>query len=810
MSSVKPLEPTRLYHHCDPRSLRFTTTAELEPLTEIIGQERATRALHFGIGMTRSGYNLYVMGPPGMGRHAMVRHYLEERSTDRPPPDDWCYLNNFEQPHKPIALRLPPGMGRKLRDDMAQLVEELAGALPAAFEGDEYRNRIQALEDELKEQQEHAFNDLSEEAGKHNVRLFRTPSGFTFAPLKDGEVIGPEEFEKLPEKEQNRIEEVVANLQERLKAIIQQFPQLRRETREKVKALNRETAKAVVDHYLDEMKADYHRFEQVQHYLARVEEDLIENVKDFLKTEEGGEGIPGQHNVDPKQLHRYQVNLLIDNTDRRGAPIVHADHPTYLNLIGRAEHLAQYGTLITDFTLLKPGALHAANGGYLILDAHKLLTQPYAWDALKRSLYANEIHIESLERRLSLISTVALEPEPIPLDIKVVIIGDRLLYYLLYEYDPDFAELFKVSADFDNRIDRNEVNQQSYAQLVATVAHKEQLRPFERDAVARIIEHGSRLVEDAEKLSTHMRAVTDLMREADHWAGINGSEVIRRQEVQEAIDQQIYRTSRVRERIQEEIARGTLLINTEGARVGQINGLSVLSMGESSFGQPSRITATVHLGEGSVVDIEREVELGGALHSKGVMILSSFLAARYAQRQPLSLAASLVFEQSYAMVDGDSASLAELCALLSALSGLPIRQSLAVTGSIDQHGLVQPIGGVNEKIEGFFDVCRVRGLNGEQGVVIPVANIKHLMLREDVVAAAEGERFHIYPVSSVDAALEMLTGLKAGAPDADGNYPEETVNGKVQAALRTMSERRQAFAETAKPKDDGHEGEIDV
>jgi len=665
--------------------------------------------------------------------------------------------------------------------------------------------RKQALEG-LKEQQESAFSELSDAATSKQVKLFRTPSGFAFAPQRDGEVVSPEDFEKLAPEEQERIEKIVASLQEQLQEIIQHIPQWRRETRDKVKALNREVAMSAVGHLIEEQKKSYDDLPAVLSYFDEVEEDVVHNVADFIKSEEREELPGGQPPADPKSLHRYKVNNLILNNRGEGAPVMYLDNPTYLNLVGRAEHMAQFGTLMTDFTLLKPGALHEANGGYLLVDAHKLLTQPYAWEGLKRALYSNKVVIEPLEKMLSLISTVSLEPEPIPLDIKVVILGDRRLYYLLQEYDPDFGELFKVQADFEERIDRSDENNQLIARSIATIARKEKLLPFHRSAVAQVIDFASRHVEDAEKLTTHMRSIADLLREADYWAREEGRDVVQAQDIRHTIDEQIHRASRVRERIQEAIQRGDIFIDSEGGRIGQVNGLSVIGLGDYMFGQPSRITATVHIGEGQVVDIEREVEMSGPIHSKGVLILSSLLASRYAHKHPLSLSASLVFEQNYGGVDGDSASLAELCALLSALAELPIKQSFAMTGSINQHGRVQPIGGVNEKIEGFFEVCRTRGLTGEQGVIIPETNVKNLMLHPEVVDAVKAEQFQIYSVETVDQALSLLTGVEAGERDAEGNYPPDSINGKVQARLEEMAHIRQTFADSHhKDKDDEEE-----
>ncbi|HXU94176.1 MAG TPA: AAA family ATPase, partial [Gallionella sp.] len=597
----------------------------------------------------------------------------------------------------------------------------------------------------------------------------------------------------LPEDEKTRVEAAIAELQERLEKIMRQIPQWRKERHERIKQLDRETILSVVAHLVDEMKAAYSDLPDVLKYLDQVQQDMVDNADDFRKPDETAT-LGGVTMVTHQSFHRYQVNTLVTNGKDGGAPIVSEDSPTYSNLIGRVEHIAQLGALVTDFTLIKPGALHRANGGYLLLDIRKVLVQPFAWEGLKRALQSREICIESLGQMYSLVSTVSLEPEPIPLDVKVILFGDRLFYYLLQQYEPEFGELFKVAADFEERIERNADTHQLYARLIATLGRREKLLPFDRGAVARVIEHSARLVEDAERLSTHMRSIVDLLHEADYWAHEAGRAAVEVVDVQNAIDAQIRRQDRIKDRLHEAILRDTLMIATEGAVTGQINGLSVIQLGEFAFAQPTRITATVRLGEGELINIEREAKLSGAIHSKGVLILSSFLAARYAKNQPMALSASLTFEQSYGMVEGDSASMAELCTLLSNLADAPIRQSLAITGSVNQFGQAQAIGAVNEKIEGFFDICNARGLTGDQGVLIPVSNVKHLMLRRDVVAAAEAGKFSIYAVENVDQAISILTGLPAGEADAAGNYPEGSVNRRVGARLAELAKIRQSFA----------------
>lgn len=792
MTNPPPLKPQQLYQSCDPAELGFQSTADVEDMTQIIGQMRAMDAIRFGTSIRHEGYNVFVLGPSGTGKRSMVQQLLEKKASDEPKPDDWCYVNNFEHPHKPQALRLPSGKGDALRLDMEKLVDYLRSAIPALFESDEYHAKAGAIRDEFSHKQEALFRDLAADAEKQEIALLRTPEGFALAPSRNGEVIPPEEYQNLPYEDRQRIEDLIAKLQERLEKIMRQMPQMRRERHEKLRQLDRETTLAVVEHLMDELKQNYADFPDVLKYFDSVQPDLLENIDDFRKPEEST-NVGGMSIVTRHSFSRYRVNVLCGNDKKEGAPIISEDNPTYSNLVGRIEHIAQFGALVTDFTLIKPGALHRANGGYLLLDVRKVLIQPFVWESLKRALQSGEIRIESLGQMYSLVSTVSLEPEPIPLDIKVILFGDRLFYYLLQEYDPEFGELFKVAADCEDRIERSADNLGLYARLIATLSRREKLLPLDVNAVARVIEHSARLAGDAERLSTHMRSLLDLLRESDYWAKLADDKTIEASHVQQSIDAQIRRQDRLKERLHEAILRGTLMIATDGAVTGQINGLSVIELGGFAFAQPTRITANTRLGDGELINIEREVKLSGAIHSKGVLILSSFLAARYAKNQPLALAASLVFEQSYGLVEGDSASLAELCALLSNLADAPVRQSLAVTGSVNQFGQVQAIGAVNEKIEGFFDICRARGLDGKQGVLIPVANVKHLMLRRDVVMAAEAGQFFIYAVENVDQAMSILTGMPAGEA-IDGIYPDGSINRGVANRVAELTKIRQRFA----------------
>lgn len=796
---ISPLPTEKLFARCDIKRLAFKTTDDLQNLDDVIGQERALEAIHFAAAIDQEGYNLFVLGPPGTGKHSTVKSILEAKAAGEPPPPDWVYLNNFETPHQPKALSLPKGKGRALQTGMGHLVEELRAAVPAAFESEDYRNRRQAIQDAARERQESAFQAIREKAEERMIALVRTPLGFAFAPIEDGAVMEPQAFNALPAEEQQRIESEIDKLQAELEAIIKRIPTWAMEQRDALRELNREVTALTIDQPIDKLKDSFADVPKVPEHLEAVREDLLDNVHILLQLEDAAQQnlsaeSPGIRHQVMNGFRRYEVNLMVSGEGLEGAPVVFEDNPTLQNLIGRVEHLSEMGALITDFTLIKAGALHRANGGYLILDIHKVLSQPFAWDALKRALKAGKIRIESAGQMLSLISTVSLEPADIPLKAKIILCGAPLFYYLLDFYDPEFSTLFKVAADFDDSMGRNSDGELLFARLLATMVRREGLRPLDRSAVTRIVEHSARLAQDAEKLSIDLRSITDLAREADFFAGQADVALTSAAHVQKAIDAQIRRADRLRERSYEAIQRGIVLVETEGTAVGQVNGLSVVQLGHFAFGRPSRITARVRMGAGKVVDIEREVELGGPLHSKGVLILASYLASHFAVDQPLSLTASLVFEQSYGGVDGDSASSAELYTLLSALSEVPLKQNLAVTGSVNQIGQIQAIGGVNEKIEGFFDVCKQRRLTGDQGVLIPAVNQKHLMLRQDVVDAVAEGLFNIYPVETIGQGMELLTGLPTGDRLAEGTFPEGSVNRLVEERLLAFAETRRRFA----------------
>ncbi len=802
------LAPERLRNRCDPSQFEFETTADLPAVPGALGQMRAEEAIRFGIAMARHGFNVFAMGSAGLGKHEIVRRLLDERAASGSVPPDWCYVHDFENGQRPTVLMLPPGRGVALAKSMERFTDEIRIAIPAVFETDEYRARRREIETELEEKQEKAFEGLRGKARERGLDLVRMPIGMALAPFKDGEVMDPAVFGKLPEEEQKRIGEAMSELQGELETIIRQIPRWRREAGEKVRELNRAVIRAAVHDLVSEVRKKFEDLPAAQTYLNAVEEDVLMHAEGFRPGKDGEpatfRGVPlSQADGAETALRRYRVNVLVSRADEKGAPVVALDHATFPNLVGRIEHVSQMGTLVTDFGLIRPGALHQANGGYLLLDALDVLSQPLAWGALKRALRSGSIVVELPGQSLGLVTTGSLEPEPIPLDVKVVLLGDRSIYGLLHDYDPDFAGLFKIAADFDEETPRDPEGLRGFARIVSAFAREEGLCPFARDAVARLVEHAARKSGDGEKLSLKLRDLADLLRESDHLCREAGRGVTAAADVERAIEARDRRADRLPRRILEETERGTLLIDTSGAKTGQVNGLAVLTFGGSSFGHASRVTARVRQGSGKVVDILREVEMGGPLHSKGVLTLTGFLAGRFLPALPLSLSASVVLEQSYGGVEGDSASSAELYAILSALAEAPIRQSLAVTGSVNQLGEVQAIGGVNEKIEGFFDLCARRGLTGEQGVLIPASNVPHLMLRKDVVAAAAAGRFRVHPVTTIDEGIELLTGVPAGERDGEGRFPEGSLNARVEARLHAFAKAARAAGKSEENQKEG-------
>ncbi|RTZ78541.1 MAG: Lon protease family protein, partial [Gammaproteobacteria bacterium] len=737
---VAPLPPEKLRHAVCLDDPAFETTADLDPLSEPLGQERVAESLALGVTLAAPGFNCYAMGSTGLGRHTLVREALTEAANRRPPASDWCYLANFQLPHRPRALQLPAGRGVILQKQLEQLVEDLLFAMPAAFQGDEYQRRATEIRDELERREDELAEKLADQAEQRGILVMRTDEGYSLMPEKEGKALSPEEYRSLPKPERERIDAAMEEMKEALKETLVYLPQWQLEIQQKLRELDRETARLVVAPLVEKLGQEWQDFPEVTSWLGEIQEEVIRNLALFRRAED-----EESLSADDPEFRRYSVNVLVDNAGAEGAPVIYEDNPVYQNLVGRVEYVSRMGALETDFTLIKPGALHRANGGYLLLDAEKLLENPLAWEALKRALRAREVRIESLEYQLGLASTISLEPEPMPIDLKVVLVGDRFLFYELKEFDPEFSLLFKVAADFSEELPRGRENEHYYARMLASLQRKEQLRPITRDGVERILEEAARRTGEGGRLSLHLDSLLDLLREADHQAARKGLSQVAREQVLAALEAQRRRLGQPRERLQEAILKGIVRIDTAGVQLAQVNALTYMEAGDLAFGAPSRVSATARLGSGEFIDIERETELGGPIHTKGVMILTAYLGARYARHQPLLVVATLVFEQSYGMVEGDSASAAELCALLSALGDLPLRQSFAVTGSVNQHGQMQAVGGICEKIEGFFDICRAKGLDGSHGVIIPAINVADLMLREELVEAARKGLFHRCP-----------------------------------------------------------------
>ena len=801
--AISKLKADQLYTKCDPKKFDFNSTADLEERLSALGQDRALSAVEIGINIKSKGYNLFCLGPEGTGKTSLVKRVLVEEAKNRPTPDDWAYVYNFDEPHKPYALSFPAGKATDFAKDIDKLIEELSIAVPAIVESDEYKAGLSIIREKYKQRKEEYIKILQKKAKGKSVSLLHMPVGLVVAPVKNGEVLSPEAFDELPEEEKKSLIDDLNMMQEEIENTAQDLPEWEDKQRTEVTHLREKFIKVAVKNPIDELHTKYKGHKHANDFLKKIQKYILANVDEFMPNQEqpGGEGgddalsmlFARMNKTEEDKFAKFKVNVVVKNEAGSGAPIVHLDHPTQGNLVGRVERVQQYGALLTDFTLIKGGALHRANGGFLLIDARKLLLQPYAWDSLKRALASKTIKIEAPSEETSF-TTISLDPEPIPLDVKVILTGDEDLYEILTERDPDFSDFFKVEADFGVLMDRTHENEVEYAKLIGSLSKKKKLRSLNKQAVAKIIEYSSRLAEDSEKLTAHIASIGDLLREADYWARKSKSNQIGKNHIEQAIEAQIYRSDRIKQSMLEQIDKGTILMDVEGARVGQINGLVVYNFSRNSFGKPARITTQVRLGKGEFINIEREVEMSGPIHTKGVLILQSLLANRFAKESPMSLSASIVFEQSYGGVDGDSASSTEYYCLLSAISGIPIKQNIAVTGSINQFGEIQPIGGINEKIEGFFDVCRHRGLTGTQGIVMPRTNVSNLMLRDDVLQAVEDGTFHIYAVDNVDDGIEILTGIPAGKADKNGRYPKGTVNYQVQKALDELYKKYVHYA----------------
>ncbi|RMF18918.1 MAG: ATP-binding protein [Gammaproteobacteria bacterium] len=783
MSFRKPLTANRLKRVCLQKDFPFASTARLEPLDGILGQARAEEAVQFSISMMSSGYNVYAVGRNGLGKRTMVLSYLA-RQENRGDMWDWCYVNDFENPRTPRYLRLAPGTAQRFRKDMDALLRRLQKLIPQAFDNDSYYERAEKLKNELADKQEKALKRLARQAEKHGVQLtIQTPGGYRLVALNGEEPHTEESFAALDEEARQAAEANINLMEKKLRAVLRKLSQWEETYTDLHQQLNEEVALGVTRHPIESLKKKYRGSQPLQDWLDAVQADILKNFDVFFEDNEEQAAL-SQAALDTRLPRRYQVNVLAaQKPDETGVPIVVEDNPNYANLFGYVENVTYKGTVYTDFTLIRPGALHRANGGYLLMDAIKVLEQPFVWDGLKRALRSRKLAVNTLEKELSFSGTISLEPEPLPLDVKIILFGDRDTYLLLREHDPDFGELFKVVADFEDVISRTPEAQTLYARFIAALIKDKGLLPMSREAVMRVVEHSARVAEHQDRLSLHAADIAYLLRESDYWARQAGKKRIEGQFVEKALASAEYRSSRIRDQIYQSIEEGTTILETEGERIGQINALSVLFTGDHEFGMPSKVTATCYHGSGEVIDIERDVKLAGALHAKGMMILSAYLASLLGQDGPIPLSASITFEQSYHPVDGDSATMAECCALISAIAKVPLRQSLAITGSMNQFGEAQPVGGVNEKVEGFFETCRLKGLTGEQGVILPGKNVVNLMLKDEVVDACRAGLFHVYAVDNVLQALELLTGLRAGTPDARGRFGKTTLLGKAQQVV---------------------------
>ncbi len=790
--TITKLKSDQLYTRCDPKSFDFNTTAELEERLSALGQDRALSAVEIGINIKSKGYNLFCLGPEGTGKTSLVKRVLKQEAVNRPTPDDWAYVYNFEEPHKPIAINFPAGTAADFAKSVDDLIDELSNTIPTLLDSDEYKAAVSIVREKYKQKKEEYIKILQKKAKGKSVSLLHMPVGLVVAPVKNGEVLSPEAFDELPEEEKKALIDDLNAMQAEIEDSAQDLPQWEDKQRKETEQLKEKFIKNAIKKPIDELKSHYKNNKKASEFLKSIQKYIVENVDDFMPDSSEGNPQGGEdaltalfakmNKTEEDKFAKFKVNVVVKQEPDAGAPIIVLDHPTQANLVGRVERVQQYGALLTDFTLIKAGALHQANGGFLLIDARKLLLQPFSWDSLKRAISSKNIKIEAPSDETSF-TTISLDPEPIPLDVKVILTGDADLYEVLSERDPDFSDFFKVEADFGVIMDRTRENELEYAKLIGSLSKKKKLRSLNRQAVAKVIEYSSRLAEDSRKLTAHISSIGDLLREADYWARKSKSNQIGKNHIEQAIDAQIYRSDRIKQLMLEQIDEGTILMDVEGERVGQINGLVVYNFSRNSFGKPSRITTQVRIGRGEFLNIEREIELSGPIHTKGVLILQSLIANRFAKYSPLSLSASIVFEQSYGGVDGDSASSTEYYCLISALTGVPIKQSIAVTGSINQFGEIQPIGGVNEKIEGFFDVCKHRGLTGTQGVIIPRTNVKDLMLREDILTAVDEGKFSIYAIDHVDDGIEILTGMKAGKEDKNGKYPKNSINYLVKKKL---------------------------
>ncbi len=796
------LKPEELYKRCDPDIFTFNTTEDIGKFDETIGQQRALKAIDFGLNLDNKGFNIFVLGENGTGRLRTIKALLTEKATKEKVPDDWCYVYNFKNQDAPIAVSLSPGRGGELKKDMDNLIKTIREEIAKVFESKEYDKQRSKIIEEFQQKQKALFSSLEEDAQSKGFAIRKVPTGLLIVPIKKtGESLTEEEFAAIDEKTRKRIEEIGKLLQDKLDDVGRAIREAEKILKEMLSRLEREIALEAIGSLIEDLMKKYDDIKIIQSYLSSVKEDILANLDDFKTQEEQPPPLPFMKMPKPEiSFSKYSVNLIVDNRECKGAPVVFESNPTYLNLFGRIEHKVQFGMAVTDFTMIKAGSLHKANGGYIVIQVLDLFKNLFSYDALKRAIKNREIKIEDVWEQYRLLSTVSMKPEDIPLDVKVILVGIPYIYYMLYNLDEEYRELFKVKADFESRMERTPDNMDKYAAFIASCLREEGLKPFDKNGVAKVIEYSSRLSGHQDKLSTRFSDIADLLREADYWADKDGTGIVSAKHVLTAIDEKIFRSNRIEERIREAIIEDTLIVNTEGKKVGQVNGLAVLDLGDYSFGKPSRITARTFTGKAGVVNIEREIKMSGRIHAKAVMIISSYLGSKYAIKKPISLSASITFEQLYEMVEGDSATCAELYALLSSISNIPIKQSIAITGSMDQNGDVQPIGGVNEKIEGFYELCKFRGLDGTHGVIIPRRNIKHLMLKQAVIDSVRDGKFSIYPIDRMEEGIEILADMPAGELHEDKTYPENSINYFVMKRLNEIADAMEKKPEKEEEK----------
>lgn len=799
MRKVKELKPAQVYKTCNLKSLKFRTTDDLTPCTDYIGQERAVQSIHFGLGMEFSGYNIYLGGPTGVGKTTIIDNILKSIAKDKPKPPDWCYVFNFQDPDEPRSIELPTGKGKEFKSDMEDFLQDLQMDIPRAFESKEFEEQKQDTMNTIHREKNNLFEALQKNAKDSGIQVQFSPTGIITIPLVNGQPVTPENYNTLDDETKEEIKVRKEKVDLEVAEVLKTARKLEREASDKVKELEKKVALFSVRDLIDIIREKYKAYPQIIDYFDQLQKHILENIDHFLPPKQGPVGSPVAAPMPyrmPQQeppFTEYKVNVFIDNSNTQGAPVIFETHPTYSNLFGSIEKEARFGALVTDFTMIRPGSMAKASGGYLVIDALDLFKYPFVWDSLKKALENEELRIEDVYQQYGFSSTVGIRPEPVKLDAKVIIAGNSQLYSMLYAYDEDFRKLFKAKADFDYIVDRDDSTLFQYACYIKSVCDREGLKKFDRSGVERVIEYSSRHAGDQNKLSLQLGSMTKILSESNYWAGLDNSKSIKRTHVEKAVEEKIYRSRMVEDKIQEMIAKGTILVDTQGIVVGQINGLSVYNMGDYAFGKPSRITCETYMGTEGLINIDRRAKLSGSIHDKGVMILSGFIGTEFAQNKPLSLSASIGFEQSYEMIDGDSASAAELVILLSSLSGVPIKQSFAITGSVNQKGQIQPIGGVNEKVEGFYQVCKAKGITGEQSVIIPYQNVRNLMLNKEIVQAVKDKKFHIYPVETVNQAIELLTGKEAGKKSSTGKFKTGTINYLVDKRLREFAEEYRKF-----------------